>query len=145
MCVCIYIYVCVCIYIYVFSPLPQFLKGVAFPSGQSRDLCHMKWALDLSPVPCDGAARSTSSLICKREVACLPASQELMRVRTCCCNLPGREMPPRHLWSITERSPSAENCVRCSVSGRAVLLLVCAIVSKLGGLLCPFSRATGAR
>ena len=63
-----------------------------------------------------------------------------MPVRTCSCNLPGREMPPR---ALAERSRVQRITLGAVFSGRAVLLLVCAIASTLGVLLCPFSRATG--
>nr|CAI9695690.1 unnamed protein product [Rangifer tarandus platyrhynchus] len=63
-----------------------------------------------------------------------------MPVRTCGCNLPGREMPPK---ALAERSRVQRITLGAVFSGRAVLLLVCAIASTLGVLLCPFSRATG--
>ena len=70
---------------------------------------------------------------------CLSCLAGTMRVRTCGYNLSGREMPPR---AFAERSPMQRITLGAVFSGRAVLLLVCAIVSMLG-VLCPFSRATG--
>ena len=73
------------------------------------------------------------------EAACLSCLAGTMPVRTCSCNLPGREMPPR---ALAERSRVQRITLGAVFSGRAVLLLVCAIASTLGVLLCPFSRAT---
>lgn len=57
----------------------------------------------------------------------LPALREAIKVHSDCFSVAGRELAPGHLLAITEWSPSAENYIRCSVSGMAVLLLVCAI------------------
>ena len=94
--------------------------------------------MDSGSVPRDQAAWYLGSPICKMKVAvcCLAGT---MRVRTCGFNLPGREMPPR---AFAERSPMQRIILGAVFSGRAVLLLVCAIVSMLG-VLCPFSRAMG--
>lgn len=89
--------------------------------------------------PRDQAAWYLSSPICKMEVACLSCLAGTTWVPHVRLQPPRkRNAPQGFCWEVRVQRIT----LGAVFSGRAVLLLVCAIVSMLG-VLCPFSRATG--
>lgn len=132
------VYLCVCIYgcVYVYIHIhTRFLKEVAFPSGQLRDLRHVPWICPQSAVTglLGALVLSAKWRLLDLPSSCVEGSDQGPHIRL---RVADRELPPGHLRAITEWSPSAENYIRCSVSGMTVLLLVCTIFSCWEGS-CP--------
>ena len=121
----------------IFPLPPTISKGGSFPfrTTQRSVPCEM----DSGSVPRDQAAWYLGSPICKMKVAVFAASQERCESAPAAATSQEEKCPPR---AFAERSPMQRIILGAVFSGRAVLLLVCAIVSMLG-VLCPFSRATG--